>query len=249
MFKDRFLRLEIQQIVVAPETFVKRDPDRVQELPRAGDIFGLGSPYLREPMDHVQIAQRAGVLLHVRLEMIDGSLVLGVAGARGFRKLLRNGAPLGSEKLGKAHLQVREPPWVPADEALIEKADGELEVALVQLARIGDGAHRMAYVQAFVPQDAQELGEWLFVAWMIGQLVDQQQQVDIGIGKQLPAAITADGDYREIRLGAVERGSHGAVHAGGAVREHEFGRYRFQFRQREPSPRSPLRIRMASATS
>src|SRR5260370_12763044 len=115
------------------------------------------------------------MLLHVRFEMIYGPLVLGVAGARCLRKLLRNGAPLSGEKLGEALLQVCEASWVAADAAPIEKADGEFEIALVQLAAICDRAYGLADVQTFIPQDAQKLGERLLVARMIGQLVGKQQ--------------------------------------------------------------------------
>ena len=101
------------------------------------------------------------------------------------------------------------------------RLDGE--VTLGELDGLADRADRLADLQAQVPQLVeQELGDLLDVRRaLVGA---QEQQIDVGAGRQLLPAVAADGDHRQLlargrvgaaveaRLAEVERALDERVH-------------------------------------
>jgi hypothetical protein len=111
------LRLPVERVVVAAVAEVEKTSRGGQKVEgglgvAAGaleDAAALAGPLLGflqvkeqgEPDGEVVVAQAAGTLLQVGLEMEDGVAVLGVAGAGNLAQLLRDGVPLAQHQAGK----------------------------------------------------------------------------------------------------------------------------------------------------
>ena len=65
----------------------------------------------------------------------------------------------------------------------------------------GDGADRMAEAQAGIPDEAHEFRERVFEAGGLRLLFDQDQDVDVGVGKKLAPAEAADRQHGEVASG------------------------------------------------
>ena len=104
------LRLPVERIVVAAMAEME-EASRCRKKIESGFSIAAGAlenstalagPFLRlfqveeqgEPDGEMVVAQTAGTLLEVRLEMKDGVAVLGVAGTGDFAQLLSDGVPL-----------------------------------------------------------------------------------------------------------------------------------------------------------
>ena len=72
---------------------------------------------------------------------------------------------------------------------------------IVHLEALGRRAHRLADAQAGVPEPLQKRGDRFLARDREALGFEQQQQVDIGIRKQLPAAVAAHGQQGEPRRG------------------------------------------------
>ena len=158
-----------------------------QGLPAVAQACGAGQP------DHgVQIAQAAGRFLAVGLQRVGRALVLVVA--------LAHFQQLAGQKGARIHLclvallELAEQRLVSADAARLQQGGLHGEVAPGLLQAFGQRAHAGADLQARVPAAADEL------FYARGQLRvcraggrQQHQHVDVGVGKQLGAAIASHG--------------------------------------------------------
>ena len=106
--------------------------------------------------------------------------------------------------------------------ALVEQADVQLDIVVVHLGAFVRRAHGVADAQPGVPQALQKRGDGLLVAAPVPLGFEQQQQIDIGIGKQLAAAVAAHGEHRDAGRQQPEQQcvgglQHQPVHLGGAL--------------------------------
>ena len=120
-----------------------------------------------------------------------------MARARGAAQPAQNLAAVGVEEAGEALAELTVEADVAAEEAFVEQADGEFEVAVVQRAGLLDGVDGLAAAQAAVPQAAHEIGDGRAGSRVEQRPAGEDQQIDIGIREQLAAAVAADSDERE----------------------------------------------------
>ena len=143
------LRLPIESVVVAAVAEVKETSRRGEKIEgrlgvAAGDLedaAALAGPFLRffqmeqqsEPDGEMVVAQAAGAILEVGLQMEDGVAELGVAGAGDLAELLCDGVPLAQHQAGKnALVELLVEGKLAGEEAAIEGGQGELEVVGVE---------------------------------------------------------------------------------------------------------------------
>src|SRR5205807_2040896 len=101
-------------------------------------------------------------------------------------------------------------PEAAAEIAVIEQADGELEIAFVQRATFRGRVDGLAHTQSGVPQDTKKLGDAV-ARGCAGLLIREQQQIDIGEREQLAPAIAANGHGSYRRSGAIESREHKVI--------------------------------------
>lgn len=71
----------------------------------------------------------------------------------------------------------------------------------MQLGAFGNRVDRMAQPQARVPQHADKLGERVFEPGRLRFALDQNQNIDVRIGKQFASAVAAHGQHGKRRRG------------------------------------------------
>ena len=167
----------------------------------------------RQPVERLQVAQPATAFLDMRLHQ-EGA----VAVARMTRGAL---VPLGDEEGGQAGLlaegaegrvELVEDRAVPREVAGIDQGGLDGDVALRIIDAFADGAGRMADLQPEVPEQVEhELHRP--PPLRAERRIRQEQQVDIGIGREHAPAIAAGGDQGEVRL--CLRVPHGRDHGQG----------------------------------
>jgi len=145
------------------------------------------------PADHLDVAQAAGALLDVGLEVVGGVVVLVVA-----RDLFLE---LGLEEAGAGPDAVRpgglahglEQGRRAGEQPRLDEVGRHGDVALAFAHAVVQGAHAVADLQAEIPQQRQE---GLEAAGQLGVLAVRQQdeQVDVRMRQQLAAAVAADGN-------------------------------------------------------
>ena len=106
----------------------------------------------RKPDRQVIVAQPAGTVLQIGLQVKDRVAELGVPGAGNLAQLLRNGVPLAQHEAGKGHLvQLLVKGKLAGQKAAIEGGEGEFQVVGIEAARLFHGAGTGAGPQANVP--------------------------------------------------------------------------------------------------
>src|SRR5690606_26328199 len=86
---------------------------------------------------------------------------------------------------------------VTTDGTRFHQAGGHGDVLQGLLAALGNAAQAVANVQIGVPQQGKERGQLLLVAVDIF-LASQDQQVDVGVGVQFAASVTANGQQADV---------------------------------------------------
>jgi len=74
----------------------------------------------------------------------------------------------------------------------------------MQLEAILHGVNRLAHPQTGIPQRLQEFRDRLALFFRFIRSRVQQQEVDVGTGKQLAPPVSADGDNRDRRANLLE---------------------------------------------
>ncbi len=156
----------------------------------AGGILG-------DPEQGVQVAQAALAFLDIGLDDVArgaGLHVAGVAfGQLGGDEFIGAGAQaIAVHLVAQALGQVA----VAGDEAMFQHGGHDGVVALRVLHRLVDGARGVADLQAQIPQGVEdELDHRFRVRGFLPGA--QEQQVEVGIGRQFAAAVAAHGDQRQ----------------------------------------------------
>ena len=209
------LRLPVERVVVAPVA-------EVQETSRGGQKIegGLGvtaraledsatlpGPLLgllqmkeqRKPDGKVIVAQAAGTLLQVRLEMKDGVAVLGVAGACNLAELLGDGVPLAQNQSREDRLvKLLVERELAGEEAAVERGQGEFEVVGIEAAGFFDRARTGTGAQADIPHALNDRS-YGFPGLLLGLLVGEgEEHVDVGVGEEIFASVAAESQQRNI---------------------------------------------------
>jgi hypothetical protein len=174
----------------------KRTDQRKDSADQGGDVVD-GVEVLGDPEEGVEIAQAALALLDVGLEGVAGIAHAAVAlVAFGELGLGEGEAGAGDDLLGVAPPQLLIERLLAADVAGLQQvgADGEVGLGLAQA--LVDRAGGVADLQAEIPEVIEDVFDHLLAVG--GELVGQQEQdIDIRLGRQLAPAIAADGDDRQ----------------------------------------------------
>ena len=219
------LRLPVKDIVVAAMAEVEKTSDGGKEIEGgfgvaagalkdaaalAGPLFGLLEMEKDgEPDGERVVAQTAGAVLDIGLEMEDGVAEFGVAGAGELGEPLGDGGPLAEDETGEGDLMKllveRE---LAGEEAAIERGEGELEIVGVEAAGFLDGAGDRAGAKADVPH-ALDDGAHGFARLLLGLFVgEDEEHVDVGVGEEIFAAVATEGEEGDVLL---RKGSEGAA--------------------------------------
>ncbi len=225
MLGDLRLQVEGQALLGPVAQIVEVAAHRPEEPPGLGELAqrqGIQNAVLdqlRRPLDPVEepaepeqgleIAQAALAFLDVGLEQVAavaGALVAGVA----LRELgLDEGGAATGDHLGlEAPLKLLEQRGIAPQEARLEQVGAGRQVGARAAHALGDGAGRLTDLEAEIPQPVeQELDHLL---GMGGPLVGvQEQEIDVGVRRQLGAPIAADRDHREpLALGWIGEAEH-----------------------------------------
>ena len=129
---------------------------KVIGLAQLGTGVGGAVAQLSEPADQLVIAQAAGRLLDVRLQVVERGGVLGVAVARQLREIAHQGVAVAVDEARQAVGQPGVERPVAGEKALIQQADVQFDIVVVHLGAFVRRAHRVADAQAGVPKMLQE---------------------------------------------------------------------------------------------
>ena len=162
---DLLLRIERQQVAVAPGLVVQVAAQRGQEVPsgiqfgkllRDGHLVRLRRPKLAEPSHQLEIPQTAGRLLDVRLQVIDRVRIARVPDpgqpCEMVDQLLAAAMEETRERGDQLPVEIR----IAGQQALIEQADVQLDIAVVNLAALRRSPHGVAQPQALIPERPQK---------------------------------------------------------------------------------------------
>ena len=233
------LGLPVEGIVVAAVAEVEKTSRRGEEIEsRLGvtagtleDSAALAGPLLGlfqveeqgEPDGQVVVAQPAGTVLEVGLQVEDGVAEAGVTGAGNFAELLGDGVPLAQDQAGQHRLmELLVERKLAGQEAAVERGQGEFQVVGVETAGFLEGAGAGAGAQADVPH-ALDDGAYRFAGQLLGFLVGEgEEHVDVGVGEEILAAVAAQGQQGNVQCGLAGEGptphfNEDAVHHGGAA--------------------------------
>ena len=148
------------------------------------------------------VAQAAGTLLEIGLQMKNGVAVLGVAGAGDFPQFLCDGVPLAQHqawKNGLVKLLVKRK--LAGKEAAIERRQRELEIIGVESPRFLHCSGTRTGAQTNIPHTLNHGAHRIF-RLLLGLLVGEgEQNIDVGIREKVLAPVAAQCEQRNIQRG------------------------------------------------
>ncbi len=169
-----------------------RDEARPRQLaPRAPEAGGA-----RDPQHGLQVAEPSGALLDVGLEVVRGVVVLEVPLLllERLRLVEERHVERGGDRAAERAVQRARA----RDPAVLEKARLDGDVGGHLRLALGDRAHAVPDLETDVPQRAEKALDELG-AGSVGLVRQQDQHVYVGVGKELAAAVAADGHQRCLR--------------------------------------------------
>ncbi len=202
-----FLQLVAQDVLVASALEVQRGAHPQEEILRVVEARRIGGAAaqeqrIREQRNRArgrQIAQRAGRVLHVGLELIQRRVELRVP--------LLDQRQQRTEDEGVCGRPMKEAPEALEHRARarhrtrVEQREQELGIVGLELAQVREVAHLVADDDAEVPERIQEIADEALLR-RTDAVAEEQQQIDVGMEAQVAAAVAAE---REDRHGAVVR--------------------------------------------
>ena len=201
--RQRGLHVEHQALFAPPREVMQADAQVLQKcfvLPEqarfaAGDDFALDeirparadAGRLGDPQYRLQVAQPSGGLLDVGFEVgiVIAHVALFLLEPFGLGELL------GIERAQKFFFKLPEELALPREQARLQEARLDGDVLRGERHALGYGAHAVSDIEPYIPKETDELLE-LLRERLVGGRGQQYQQVDIRVGEELPAAITAD---------------------------------------------------------
>ncbi len=154
-----------------------------------------GEPH---PPHQMHVAQAAGRPLDVGLELLDGRAVLGPLLFPRGEAIVDEGGDAPAHDLlleigGQSLVQTGRAPNQPR----FDQCGRHVDFLAGDGQRIADAADRVPQLEAGVPIVANGLRDDL-AHERAGRAVDEEQQIDVGIGTQLTATRPADGNHRHV---------------------------------------------------
>ena len=209
------LRLPVERVVVATMTEVEKTAGGGEEVEGGLGIAtcaleytsGLAGPLLGllevkehgEPDGEVVVAQAAGTVLEVGLEVEDGVAEFGVAGAGDFAELLGDGVPLAQEEVREHSLvKLLVEGKMPGKEAAVESGQSEFEVDGIEAPGFLEGAVAGAGAEAYLPHSLNDSADDVLAVRFCFFIGEDEEHIDVGVGEEVLAAIAAQGEQRDV---------------------------------------------------
>ncbi len=167
----------------------------------AGPLFGLLQVEEQgEPDGEAVVAQAAGTVLEVGLQVEDGVAELGVAGAGDLAELLGDGIPLAQHQTGQNRLmKLLVERKVAGQKAAVQRGQRKFQVIGVEAASLFEGARTGAGAQADVPH-ALDNGADRSLGVGQGLVVGKgEQHVNVRVGEKILAPVAAHRHQRDVR--------------------------------------------------
>jgi len=137
----RLLRVEAQQVLIAPRLVMEKTAQRVHEpggLSQAAGYFLIRFAQLTQPIDQVQIPQPARRFLDVGLQMIEGALKLLVPLQCQLGQVTGERVGLPFEEGGKLVFELGIQIGRTQEHPAVQQADAELDIALMDFGTFGN---------------------------------------------------------------------------------------------------------------
>ena len=149
-----------------------------------------------EPTGNVIVAQAAGTVFHVRLEMKDRVAEFVMAGACEFAQILDECVAFAGNQSGNGFFaEAQKKVAITGQIAAIEEGNCEFKVVRIETFALGKGTSGGTEFQAQVPKFLREATNRIFkFVFRIAAGV-QKEQIDVGVRKE-PASAIASGRYQ-----------------------------------------------------
>jgi hypothetical protein len=168
---------------------------------------GCAIPRKADPADQMQVAQSSGGTFDVGFKLPFGFAELQPLGlTRGHNLAVKGRIATARNLSAKSGLEGIEQPLVAPDQAGLDQRRGKLRIETGRRQGIGGGSHTVSQFEARVPTVADELGNTCRVNSGAARSMEEQQ-VDVGKGRQLGAAGPAHCDNRRLTRDLVLRGA------------------------------------------
>ena len=202
------LRLPVQRVVVAPMPEVQKTSRRRQKIKRRFRISAralehsapLPRPFLgflqveqqRKPHRQVIVAQPTWTILQVRLQMKDGVAESCMPAARDLAQLQRNRVPLAQHQAWQHCLvQLLVQRKMPSQKAPIQRRQRELQVVRIEPPGFLHRSRTGACTQPNVPHPLDDHPDRVLRVLFSLLVRKGKQHIDVGVGKQILASISA----------------------------------------------------------
>ncbi len=192
------LAVPVERVVVAAVAEVQKGADEDEELAgflelgggwKAGDFGEAG-----EPGAGVCVAEASRALLDVGFKMEERVAETGVTGADDLEQAADDAFAVALDELGDSFFkELGGDGGVTVEGAGVKQGQGELDVFGLEAAALGEGAGHGRDAQAGIPEFLVEQAQRLLDGGFGDAGVEQEEQVDVGGGKELAAAETSDG--------------------------------------------------------
>ena len=228
------LQLVGQHVHVAAALEMQNRADALQELfglvelPGGAIELGVGAAWLQQPdvpggRDVAQAARRA---LDVGFELVDRLVERRVPLVDELQQGVEQPPPVVGTKAADPAVEALEEPLVAGDEADVEQRQQELDVAEVERRRLGEVREVPDVLtdgQAEIPQRLQQGADEALLA-RPHRVLEQEQQVDVGMEAERPPAVAPERAHRQGGAGMDPRRFrellHERVHAAGEAGLH-----------------------------
>ena len=216
---DFLLQLVRQHVHVAVALEVQDRADALEELlgvlqlARGAIVLGVGAARLQQPDvprggDVAQPARRA---LDVRLQLVDRVVERRVPLVDELQQRIEQFPPVVGGQAAHPRLEPLKEALVAGDEPDVEQREQELGVAEIELGEIGDLAHVLTDGQPQIPERLEERADEAFLARR-HRILEEDQQVDVGVQAERPPAVPAERANRHGGAGVRARGFRELLH-------------------------------------
>ena len=164
LFGQRVLGIERQHVRVAAGLQMQKAARICAKCRKAASSWRSGCllAQLAQPAHELVVAQAAGRFLDVGLQMMNGVGVAGVALAREPGQIAGQRFAVGADEARQLRGQIGIERAVAAQISLVEQADVQLGVLVVDFQALGQRAHGVADAQAGIPQRLQKRRDGVF---------------------------------------------------------------------------------------
>ena len=147
-----------------------------------------------EPAGIVIIAEAAGGIFQVGLEMENGFAVFGVALASEFGEIFAERGTIAGDDGGEnVIVELVEEALITGQMAAIEQGDIELGIFALKFGALGERARGGTDAHAHIPESLAEFAGGGFDALFGGGIGAEEEEIDVGVREKFAAAVTAEG--------------------------------------------------------